>query len=455
MSASRIDKPLENDQSHSGLGSPYWRLWISTVSSNLGDGIGFIAYPWLASAATREPLLIALVGVMGGLPWLLFSLPSGAIIDRVDRKKLVVGMDFARGVITALAAVFLLFFGKALPTPAQLEGGLDVQTNWPVYLMFLVTSLLMGTAQVFRDNAATSLMPAIVRKDQLEKANGRMWSAEMIAGNLAGPPLGSLLIGISILLPIIADSATFFFAAGLIFTIPGMFRPVRDGQTDRRDTGQPSWVTDVKEGVRWLRNHTLLWPMAIILALINVFGNLATGTMILFLQEVIRTDPFEFALTMTGGALGGAIGGLVASKVSSRWGAGTAVQMLLWLMPLANLVIGFSSHWTLVWMAFGFSMLIAIVWNTITVSLRQSIIPDHLMGRVNAAYRFLVIGTAPIGTAIGGAMVSITDGWNREWALRSPWIASAVLGWLLAWGGYRYLTNDKVNAAKREAGIPV
>lgn len=431
------------------LGTPYWRLWIATVSSNFGDGVGFIAYPWLASAVTRDPFLIALVGVTGSLPWLLFSLPAGAIIDRVDRKRLVVGMDLIRGLLTAVAAVAVLIYSGDLPSPQELTAGVQVTTNWPLYSIFIVTALLLGFAQVLRDNAATSLLPSIVRKDQLEKANGRMWSAEMVVGSLVGPPVGSFLIGIAFFLPIVVDATSFFVAAALVMLVPGLFHP----KADPALAGQPrqAWYLDVRDGITWLRRHELLWPMAMILAVLNLTGAFGMATLILFMQEVLDTTPFEFALVMTGGAVGGALGGLVASNVAKRMGAGSAVQMLLWIMPVTSIAVGLASHWVIAWLSFAAGMLLAIIWNTITVSMRQRIIPDHLLGRVNSAYRFLVLGAAPVGTAIGGGIVAVLDGVDRVWALRAPWLLSGLLGWALAAVGHRYLTNERIAAAEAEA----
>jgi MFS family permease len=436
------------------LGSAYWRLWTSTVSSNLGDGIGFIAYPWLASAITRSPMLLAIIGLTATLPWLLFSLPAGVIIDRVDRKKLVVGMDVLRGLITLISVIGVIAWSDALLSPEELKGGAEVQTHWPLYLLLVTASFLLGLAQVLRDNAGTSLLPSIVRKDQLEKANGRMWAAEMVTGNLIGPPIGSFLLGIAFFLPILVDGLSFFVAAGLVFLIPGFFHPKKpdaNGVIAERRV----WHVELKEALRWLRGHSLLWPMALILACINLFSSLGAGTMILYAQEVLRTSPLQFALMMTGGAVGGVVGSLMASRISRRFGAGAVIQTLLFSMPIQWLIIGFAPSWIIVWLSMIIGMMIAMTWNTITVSLRQSIIPDELLGRVNSAYRFLVLGAMPIGTTIGGALVTILARYDREWALRSPWILAGALGIVLAFAGHKYLAQDRIDDAKRAAGIEV
>jgi MFS family permease len=436
------------------LGSAYWRLWTSTVSSNLGDGIGFIAYPWLASAITRSPMLLAVIGLTATLPWLLFSLPAGVIIDRVDRKKLVVAMDLLRGCITLVSVIGVVLWSDALLSPEELKGGAQVQTHWPLYLLLVTASFLLGLAQVLRDNAGTSLLPSIVRKDQLEKANGRMWAAEMVTGSLIGPPIGSFLLGIAFFLPILVDGISFFVAAGLVFLIPGFFHPKKPDANGLVAERRP-WHVELKEALRWLRGHALLWPMAIILSCINLFSSLGAGTVILYAQEVLRTSPLQFALMMTGGAVGGVVGSLMASRVSQRFGAGLVIQTLLFTMPVQWLIIGFAQSWIIVWLSMILGMMIAMTWNTITVSLRQSIIPDELLGRVNSAYRFLVLGAMPIGTTIGGVLVTVLARYDREWALRSPWILAGVLAVVLALAGHKHLSQDRIDDAKRAAGITV
>ena len=197
--------------------------------SNLGDGVGLIAYPWLASAVTRDPLLVALVMVAQRLPWLVFTLPAGVITDRVDRRKAMVAMDLCRFALTLAVAFAVLGKQGALPDPDDLGSVTGTQTG--LYLIVLLATLLLGMAEVLRDNSAQTILPAIVDTSQLEKANGRMWSAESVANLFIGPPLGSLLLAVAFSLPFFLDAASFFVAAALVFLIPGSFRA--DGHETR------------------------------------------------------------------------------------------------------------------------------------------------------------------------------------------------------------------------------
>ena len=180
------------------LGASYWKLWTATAISNLGDGVSMVAYPWLASAVTRSPILIAAAGFAPRLPWLIFTLHAGVLTDRFDRRKLIVAMDFMRGVLTVFVGLVVFFNKDSFPALDELTTITNLETNWPIYFTLLFTAFLFGLAEVLRDNSAQTLMPSVVDKENLEKANGRMWSAESLTNSFIGPPLGSLLIGIAI-----------------------------------------------------------------------------------------------------------------------------------------------------------------------------------------------------------------------------------------------------------------
>ncbi|HEX6286128.1 MAG TPA: MFS transporter, partial [Acidimicrobiia bacterium] len=251
------------------LGVSYWKLWTASVVSNLGDGVSSVAYPWLASAITRNPLHIAAVAVVTRLPWLLFSLPAGVVTDRVDRRKLAAWMDVFRFIFTLGVAFVVLASQSALAAPGEIAAGTAAPPANAALLLVLVyaAAVLLGTAEVFRDNSAQTLLPAIVEKESLEKANGRMWGAEMVMNSFIGPPLAGVLIGIAFSLPFFIDAGTFAVAAALVFLIAGEFTPKKD--PDEVSEVASSFWGDLKEGVRWLWGHPLFRPMAIALGILN------------------------------------------------------------------------------------------------------------------------------------------------------------------------------------------
>jgi MFS family permease len=429
------------------LGGNYWKLWTASVISNLGDGVALIAYPWLASAVTRNPLLIALIAVAQRIPWLVFTLPAGVITDRVDRRRIMVAMDAFRTVVTLGVAVAVVVGADSLPSPDEVAGGIAISTNMAIYSVLVAASLLFGLAEVLRDNAAQTIMPAIVEPGALEKANGRMWGAEMVANSFVGPPLGSLLIAALFALPFFFDAGTFAVAAALDFLVAGDFRTRRDVPASKK----VEWRREIAEGFSWLWGHSLLRPMAIILGLMNALSSLTFATLVLFAQEVLGIGSFAFALLMTGGALGGIIGSVSASRVSKALGSGTSLYVTFIGGAITSLVIGVTSAWPIAWLMFVAFTFTAVLWNVITVSLRQTIIPDRLLGRVNSVYRFFAWGMMPIGLALGGLIVSATDTFaSRELALRMPWFVTAAAYALVFLYAAPKLTTAKLEAARAE-----
>jgi MFS family permease len=451
------------------LGGRYWRLWAASVTSNLGDGIAAIAYPWLASAVTRNAVLIALIAVAQRLPWLLFTLPAGVITDRLDRRRIMVWMDLTRFAITLVVAAAVLGTESRLPAPEQLASGVDVQTDVAVYMVLALAALLLGFAEVLRDNSAQTILPALVEPEQLEKANGNLWGAEMVMNSFVGPPVGSVLLGIGFALPFFVDGGTFFVAAALVFLIAGQYRAQGAAEPKRREI---AWRAEIGEGFRWLWHHPVLRPLAIVLGFLNGLGMMVYATFVLFAQENLDLETglftgvlrdlgeslgfesigaFVFAILMMSGALGGVVGASFASRISQRLGSGPSLWVTIVGGAVTSLVIGWASRWWVVFVAFAAGTVTAVLWNVITVSLRQTIIPDGLLGRVNSVYRFFGWGMMPIGSALGGVIVAIAEPVvGRSAALRWPYFFTAlVYAALMVYAAPR-LTTEKMEAARAE-----
>ena len=427
------------------LSASYWKLWGATTISNLGDGIVAIAYPWLASAVTRSPLLIALSAVVSRLPWLVFTLHAGVITDRFNRKRIIVAMDTLRGLLTIAIGIFVYLERESLPSLNELTSLTNLETNYTLYSVILITAFLFGLAEVLRDNCAQTLMPAVVEDKDLEKANGRMWSAESLTNSFIGPPLGSFIIAIAIFLPFFVDAVTFFLAAALI---AGMKPTVKSFEPETK-SGPIDFRAEIKEGFSWLWSHTLLRPMAIILGLLNAIASLSAAVYILFAQEVLNTTVFIFAVLGTAAAVGGILGGLLGPKISEKIGSGRSLAIALFVMPLGALLIGFASQWYVVWALIFFQTFAGVLWNVVTVSLRQSLIPTNLLGRVNSVYRFFAWGTVPIGTLLGGGVVFALEGLiGREMAFRSVYFIGAALGFILFVYAIRVLTTEAIDKAR-------
>ena len=314
-------------------------------------------------------------------------------------------------------------------------------------IVLYVSALLFGFAEVLRDNAAQTILPSIVQADQLETANGRMWGAEMVMNSFIGPPLGGVLISISFSIPFFVDAGTFGVAAALIAAIGGL-----QLSSERRPAERRSFRDELTEGVRWLWNHRLLKRMGIILGIMNGTFSAAMAVYVLFVQEILGLDASSFGLLLTGGAIGGVIGSVAASRVSRAIGPGAALFSVLLAGAVTLGITGTTSSAPVVWAMFVVFSFSAVLWNVITVSLRQTIIPDALLGRVNSVYRFLAWGMMPIGSILGGVIVTITEAVaDRPLGLRMPFLIGAVIHV----GPYFYarpvLNTTKIEAAKADA----
>lgn len=433
------------------LGANYWKLWTASVISNLGDGVSSVAYPWLASAITRSPIHIAAVAVVTRLPWLLFSLPAGVVTDRADRRRLAAWMDVFRFIFTIGVAFAVLATQDSLSSPEMIEAGTASTPPNATVLLILVyaAALLLGTAEVFRDNSAQTLLPAIVDKESLERANGRLWGAEMVMNSFIGPPLAGFLIAAAFSLPFFIDAGTFGVAAALVFLIAGEFRPRKDA--DEVSEVASSFWSDLKEGVRWLWSHPLFRPMAIALGVLNGTMMMALATFVLFAQEVLELDATLFGLLTTGVAAGGVIGSFVAHAVTTRLGQGGSLFFTIIAGAASLLVSGLTSSFWVFWSMGFVSAFTGTVWNVITVSLRQSLIPDRILGRVNSVYRFIGWGFMPVGSALGGVVVAMAEpALGREWALRSPFLIAAGLTAALFVYALPRLNSARIDEAKEK-----
>jgi MFS family permease len=416
----RLRHPAQVGSPAVSLGPNYRKLFTASTISNLGDGISVIAYPWLASAITRNPVLIALIVAAQRLPWLVFTLPAGVITDRNDRRLLMSGANAVRFVLTAAVALAVFVRRDDLPAPDAVDQ--VVGTDSLLYVILLVATLLLGVCEVIYDNSAQTFMPALVPDHDLEKANGRLYSAETVANQFAGPSVAGLLLAIGFALPFLVDAGTFAASAALVFSIGIRRRPERTGTGSK-----PQWRAEIAEGFRWLWHHPVLRTMALSLGALNLLGNVSFALFVIYAQEVLGTSTTAFAILSTAPAVGGLVGGWSTSPVVKRLGPGLSLRVSVVVMGLTTIAAGLVSSWPVVGVLLAVSTFFVIVWNVITVSFRQSVIPDRLLGRVNSVYRFLGWGAIPIGALLGGVLVAVLDGpLARETALRVPWVVSGV-----------------------------
>jgi MFS family permease len=361
-----------------GLPGNYWRLWGASAISNLADGVFFIVLPLLAVRLTDSPLLVAGVAIASRLPWLFFVLIAGALADRLDRRLVMRNVQLLRVAVMGLMVVLALVDGLSL-------------------LMLYVAAIVLGMAETLFDTSAQSIMPSVVERDQLPLANGRLYGAELVMNQFVGPPLGGVLIAISVPLALGSSLVGYALAALGLTLIIGSFRAKREGPP----TGMH---TDIAEGLRYLINHRVLRSLALMVGVMNLAGAAIFAVFVLY---AVAPGPMglsepEFGLLTITFAAGSVIGSFAAARMQARFGRIPLLFACVVVSAASLAVPAFTANVYLIAPAWIVSGLFVVVWNVITVSLRQRIIPDHLLGRVNSAYRLFAWGSQPIGALLGG-----------------------------------------------------
>ena len=355
--------------------SPFPRFVAASGLTNLADGIATVAWAWLASLITRDPLLIALVPIALRLPWFLCAIPAGVVTDRVDRKQLILMMDLlhAVGFVAVTVAIW-----QAVPLPAPPDTGLS---NPVLYALILGAAGLVGVAEVFRDNAAQTMLPSIVPHAQLERANGRLWSVELVGNALLGPALGAVLIGWALAAPFALNAAAYGVAILLVWPLKGAFRPTTRVARN--------WRFEVKEGFAFLAGARLLRALAWVTGFWNLLFQMVLIALVLHVQENLNLGAEAYGLILAAGAVGGIAGGWWGEAIIARLGQKRAAQWMLVASAPAFLAIAFAPNGLTLGIVLALFEFTGLVWNTVSVSYRQRIIPDALLGRVNCLYRLM------------------------------------------------------------------
>ncbi|MEM9550389.1 MAG: MFS transporter [Pseudomonadota bacterium] len=391
----------------------YRYLFSASAISNLGDGVSALAFPWLATLITRDPVLIGFVAFAGRLPWLLLSIPAGVWTDRMDRRRLMVQADLVRMALTC-GVIALIFSVPAFPPDQALT-----------YIAALsALAFLLGSAEVLRDNAAQTVLPSVVPKAALERANGQIWSIEHIMGSFIGPPLAGVLIALAVPAPFALDAVSFAMAAILVWCMAMSPRlaPAR----------QSAWI-EAREGIAWLRSHRTILQLAIMLGIMNALALMTITILVLYSQEVLGLGSAAHGLLMTAAAAGGVAGGILCPAIAARLGQRRALMVALPLLAGSMAMIGLVPAVWVVALALFAEMFAAVLWNVVTVSYRQRLIPDALLGRVNSLYRFFGWGLSPFGALIGGAVVAMAEpSIGRDLAIRLPYVLCG-LGMVIVW----------------------
>lgn len=388
-------KKLKISRSTTKLPGSFHRIWAAAAVSSLGDGIYGTALPLLAFSLTRSPLVLSLVTAAEVVPWVLFGLLGGTLVDRWDRRTTMWIADLCRATVLAVAIA-----GAA-------AGFLD-------FPLLVGLAFLLGIGQIGFDMAAMAYLPELLDRDQDAQlsANSRLQGTQQVVGSFIGPPLGGLLFAVGRTVPIAVDAASFLFSSLMIRSLP---------KTPRKPAGpRGSLLAEAKAGLSYVVHDRFLIGLSLRGAIGNFGFGMVGAVFIVFARETLHLSPSAYGAVLTLDAVGGIAGSALGPRIAPKIGTGTALTLTALIEAAGTLCQGLSTNIVEVGASFiifgaGFGATMVLV-----PSVRGAIVPDELMGRVGAAGRLISWGTYPLGAVLGG--------WIAETVgLRAPFIICGVL----------------------------
>ena len=389
LPAAGTEMPTSRAIQTGGLGRRYWWLWGATAVSSVGDGLVLVGFPLLAATMTHSAL--ALSGLLAALkaPWLVCSLPFGAMADRGDRRRMAITIETARmAVLVAFAAAI----------------GLGHDSLALLY----ATAFVLGALETGFFAATISVVPELVGSRELSRANGHLYSARYSGEEFAGPALGGVAFAAAAALPFLLDGVSFAASAAMLLVVFGLWRRPGARPAGRRSAPAEAATTtvwhDVVEGVRYLTGQPLLRLLAGVIASFAFCQAMVMGILVKYGLVDLHLSQAGYGLFLTIGAVGSISAGAVAGRVHRVLGTARLLMLSGVAAAIAYLAMSASS---LLPVAGGALLLecLAVGWgNVCSLSLRQRVIPSELLGRTSNAFRMVVIGSVPVGALVGGVV---------------------------------------------------
>ncbi len=393
------------------MSKSFQKLWLSSGASNLSDGLLKTAAPLLATTLTKDPFWIASIAALIMLPWLLFAIPIGGMVDRINRQTMLAIANTIRFGSTALLAVAI---------------GFDFISLW----ILLLSTFLFGIGEVIYDTTLQSMLPQVLRKDQLESGNAKLTFTSVTLGEFVGAPLGGLLFALSIGLPFYLGTAGVLIAVLLVLTIPKQYalEPLPEPKTEK--TG---FWEDIRFGINYLYQDKTLLKLVLLTSAIGFFFAATSSTMVLFFTEELGTPPALFGVLFAIPAVGALLGSVVAQKLSSHFGRTRVMAFVIAASSLLLITQGFSPNYWVLTALITIDVALITVWNVLLMATYHEIIPTELFGRIHGTRRTLVWGLMPIGSLLGGLIAGIN--------LRLPVIVGGLFCFVLAVVGHRFIVR--------------
>ncbi len=394
-----------------GLGRSFGLLLSASAVSTIGNGLAIAAFPLLATRLTTRPLLVSVVTAAGTAPWLLFGLLGGAVIDRSDRRRVMWVTDGVRTLVVG---------GLAL---AVIQGAVQI---WSLALF----AAAIGVGTTLFDGASQAMVPALVGTGdvRLGRANARLYGAEVVGEQFAGPALGGVCFALATSLPFALDAVSFAASAALVASLPGRYRaaaPVDDGDP-AAEPGRPGGAEQiplrraVAEGIAWLAHHPFLRSLALAIGATNLALGMAEAVLVLLAERRFGVHARGYGLLLATMAVGGVAASLTATPLARRLGRSGVLRSSLVVLAGGILLAGLAPDAAICAVGLALLSFAAVLFSVVAVSLRQALIPDAMMGRVVSAFRVVGMGASPVGALVGGAVAAVGG-------LRSAFVVGAVV----------------------------
>lgn len=364
------------------LGRRFRVLLGASGLSNLSDGLAFVTMPLLAASMTDDPLWIAGLATMYALTRLLVVLPIGVYVDQLDRRSLMVSANLLRGLALVLLAASIQFGAASL-------------------LALYTVMAVVATLESLADGAAVAMLPGVVPKPALDRANSRIASVQLISDEFVGPPLGGLLFTVAAVLPVYVMGGAWAAAGVLALALP------RSADPRARAESRQAFSTQVAEGARWLTEHRTIGKLSLIGGLASAGYMLPFSVLVIFAQDRLDLTSFGYGLMLAGSALGGLLAALLVPRLRRRWNYRTLITASLALGSLSLACLAWTTAPMLAAALLGLYIFHAVVWNICATSLRQWLVPGELLGRVGAATRVVSLLGLAIGSALGGLLAGV------------------------------------------------
>lgn len=406
--------------SRPGLGREFARLWAAVAASNLGDGVWLVAAPLMAAALTRDPTLVAGLTFAQRIPWLFFPLISGALADRIDRRKAMVAVTVSRASLVGLL-------------------GLAVWTDTVSIPMLYAVFFLVSAGETLFDTTTAALLPAIVHRDDLTAANARLAGTISVTNQFVGLPLGGFLFSKAAFLPFASGAGALAMAAATLASLKGSFEPAHAGKTPAG-----SMRSEIKEGIVWLWRSSVLRTATLMLGMLNLTLMAQLGIMVLFVEDQLGMSSTGYVVLLTLSGIGGLLGSLIAGRVIRLIGDGVYLRLAVVIEAVIPAVLAVTESPYLAGAMLLLFGLNSTTWGVVLATVRQRLTPDHLRGRVQSVFGLIGSGTAAPGALLGGVMAS-------RFGLTAPFWFSAVVGVMLLPVVWRVFSNVNVANAVRVA----